>query len=78
LRGYTAIEGLDAAEVWLSFSDDEVNRIIEEYEVMTYSQDCEQEYASFATETFLLQIGSGVLRGCSSYLFGSLARIPIG
>ena len=50
---YTAIEGLDAADVWLSLSDNQVEQIIEEYEFMSNKQVCEQEYASFATETFL-------------------------
>jgi hypothetical protein len=34
LLDYTAIEGLDAAEVWLSLSDDQVDQIIEEYQLM--------------------------------------------
>jgi hypothetical protein len=34
LLDYTAIEGLDAAEVWLSLSDDQVDQIIEEYQFM--------------------------------------------
>jgi len=50
---YAALKGLDAAEVWLSLSDHQVERIIEEYEVMNDKHVCEQEYASFATETFL-------------------------
>jgi len=50
---YPAIEGLEAAEVWLSLSNDQVEQIIEEYEFMGNMQACEQEYASFATETFL-------------------------
>jgi hypothetical protein len=34
LLDYTAIEGLDAAEVWLSLSDDQVDQIIKEYQFM--------------------------------------------
>jgi hypothetical protein len=50
---YRAIDGLDAAEIWLSLPSDSIERIIEEYDFMTSKQVCEQEYASFATETFL-------------------------
>jgi len=53
LHDYTAIKDLDAAEVWLSLSDDEVEQIIKEYQVMKNRRICEQEYATFATETFL-------------------------
>jgi hypothetical protein len=53
LLDYTAIKGLDAAEVWLSLSDDQVEQIIEEYQFMKNRRVCEPEYASFATETFL-------------------------
>jgi hypothetical protein len=50
---YKVIEGLDAAGIWLSLTDESVKRIIETYDFMTSKQMCEQEYASFATETFL-------------------------
>jgi hypothetical protein len=50
---YRAIDGLDAAEIWPSLTDDSIEQIIEEYDVMTSKQVCEQEYASFAIETFL-------------------------
>jgi hypothetical protein len=53
LLDYKAIEGLDAAEIWLSLSNDQVERIIEEYQVMKNRRVCEWEYASFATENFL-------------------------
>jgi len=53
LLDYRTIEGLDAAEVWLSLSDAQVERIIEEYQFMKNRGVCEQEYALFATETFL-------------------------
>jgi hypothetical protein len=53
LLDYKAIEGLDAAEIWLSLSNDQVERIIEEYQVMKNRRVCEGEYASFATENFL-------------------------
>jgi hypothetical protein len=46
------IEGLNAAEVWLSLSDDQVEQIIEEYQFMKNRWVCEQEYASFTTEKF--------------------------
>lgn len=50
---YKAIEGLDAAEIWLSFTDESVRRIINTYKFLTSKNVCEPEYASFATETFL-------------------------
>ena len=50
---YKAIEGLDAADVWLSFSNAQVERIIDEYRFMKYKRLCEPEYASFAMDTFL-------------------------
>jgi len=53
LLGYTAIEGLDAAEIWLSLSNDQVEQIIDEYQFMKNRRVCEGEYASFATENFL-------------------------
>jgi hypothetical protein len=53
LLDYTTIEGLDAAEVWLSLSDNQVDRIIEEHQFMKNRRLCEQEYASFAIEKFL-------------------------
>ena len=52
LLDYKAIRDLDAAEVWLSLSDDKVEQIIEEYQFMKSRQVCEPEYACFATETF--------------------------
>ena len=52
LLDYTAINGLDAAEVWLSLSDNQVDRIIKAYQCMTTRQVCEKEYASYATEKF--------------------------
>ena len=52
LLDYTAINGLDAAEVWLSLSDNQVDRIIKAYQCMTTRQVCEQEFASYATEKF--------------------------
>jgi hypothetical protein len=52
LLDYTTIKGLDAAEVWISLSDNQVDRIIKAYRCMTNRQVCEQEYASFATEKF--------------------------
>ncbi|KAJ9634220.1 hypothetical protein H2199_009050 [Coniosporium tulheliwenetii] len=50
---YSALKGLDAAQVWLSIDERSITGIIEEYAVMTYKNVCEEEYASFATETFL-------------------------
>ncbi|KIX08552.1 uncharacterized protein Z518_03208 [Rhinocladiella mackenziei CBS 650.93] len=50
---YTAIDGLDATQIWLSLSNDQVEEIIEEYRCMKYRRLCEAEYAFFATETFL-------------------------
>jgi len=46
------IEGLDAAEVWLSFSNAQVDRISEEYQFMKNKRVCKQEYALFAMDTF--------------------------
>jgi hypothetical protein len=53
LPDYKAIEGLDAAEIWLSLSNEQVDQIIDEYNFMKKETVCEQEYASFATENFL-------------------------
>ncbi|KAF1952823.1 hypothetical protein CC80DRAFT_421473 [Byssothecium circinans] len=50
---YKALEGFEVAEVWLSLSRESIEEIIEEYDFMASKQVCEQEYASFATETFL-------------------------
>src|SRR2546423_3917666 len=53
LLDYAAVDGLDAAEVWLSLSDAQVERIIDEYNFMKNRRVCEQEYALFAMSTFL-------------------------
>jgi hypothetical protein len=53
LLDYTAIQGLDMAEIWLSLSNHQVEQIIEEYWFMKNRRVCEQEYASFASEKFL-------------------------
>ena len=50
---YRTIEGLDAAQIWLSLDNDAIEEIIEEYTFMTNQRVCEEEYASFAKERFL-------------------------
>ena len=49
---YWSIEDLGVAQIWLSLSDDQVEAIIEQYQVMKNRWVCEPEYASFAMETF--------------------------
>jgi hypothetical protein len=53
LLNYTAIEDLDAAEIWLFLSNDQVEQIIDEYQSMKNRRVCEREYASFVIENFL-------------------------
>ena len=50
---YRSLEGLDAAQIWIALDDHSIEEIIEEYEFMDRHRMCEEEYASFATETFL-------------------------
>lgn len=50
---YLNLEGLDAVEVWLSFSSEELTRITKEYKAMSWNGLCEQEDVDFALETFL-------------------------
>jgi len=49
---YIALEGIEASKVWLSFDDESIEEIIEEYEVMGNEGSSEAEYASFAMEVF--------------------------
>jgi hypothetical protein len=47
------LEGLDAAQIWLSLDDDSIEEMIEKYTFMSNQQVCKEEYASFARERFL-------------------------
>ena len=49
---YTALEGIEASQLWLDPEDNSSAEIVEEYQVMASRQMCEAEYASFATEMF--------------------------
>ncbi|KAF2105133.1 hypothetical protein NA57DRAFT_30091 [Rhizodiscina lignyota] len=52
---YTSLEGLEAAGVFLSLTDDNVARIVDEYDFMRSTMLCDEEYATFARETFFLR-----------------------
>jgi hypothetical protein len=49
---YTILEGIEASQIWLSLSDDSVEKIIEEYQAMGNEAASEAEYAAFAMEKF--------------------------
>lgn len=50
---YRDLEGLHEAQVWVSIDENRIPEIVEDYKEMTNKNVCEQEFASFATETFL-------------------------
>ena len=50
---YAALDGLDAAQIWLTLNDEVIKEIIQEYNELISKAVCEEEYVAFAMEMFL-------------------------